>query len=83
MKQSEDIVSASELASWSWCPEAWRLEALGAEPENRADIERGARHHAEAANFEVISRSAISVGWIFLGAAVLLVVVALYFAVRG
>ena len=40
-------LTASEIASWAWCPEAWRLEALGAVPENRADIERGERHHAE------------------------------------
>jgi hypothetical protein len=35
MKQLRDpeIVSASEIASWVWCPEAWRLGAeLGLRP---------------------------------------------------
>ena len=78
-----EIVSASELASWAWCPEAMRPEALGTEPGNRAAIERGVRHHAKKANFEVISGSAIFVGRICLGAAGLLAVVAVLLAVRG
>lgn len=57
-----DVVSASEIASWTWCPESWRLEQLGAEPMNRADKERGELHHAEKAAFEEHSRSAISLG---------------------
>lgn len=28
-------MTASEIASWSWCPESWRLDSLGAEPSNR------------------------------------------------
>ena len=38
MKRTEDVVSASEIASWAWCPESWRLNSLGQEPENRAAI---------------------------------------------
>jgi hypothetical protein len=65
MKRSE-IVSASEIASWAWCPESWRLNSLGVEPTNLAQIERGERHHAAKAAFEERSRSAISLGWLLL-----------------
>ena len=35
----DDVVTASEIASWAWCPEAWRLETLGHEPETRAALD--------------------------------------------
>ena len=41
MKRNDDVVSASEIASWAWCPESWRLDALGAEPGNRAALRAG------------------------------------------
>lgn len=65
MKRS-DVVSASEIASWAWCPESWRLDSLGVEPTNLAQLERGERHHAAKADFEERSRSAISLGWLLL-----------------
>jgi len=65
MKKNE-IVSASEIASWAWCPESWRLNAIGAAPANRADMERGERRHSLLAFFERWSRSAISLGWLLL-----------------
>lgn len=82
MNRSDDVVTASEIASWSWCPESWRLDALGAEPSNRADLARGETHHAQKAAFEERSRSAISLGWCLLAAAVLVALLAL-FLVRG
>lgn len=63
MRGTDDIVTASEIASWAWCPESWRLSKLGHKPTNEADIRRGEKHHAEKANFEQSSRSAISLGW--------------------
>jgi CRISPR-associated exonuclease Cas4 len=36
--RTSDVVSASEIASWAWCPESWRLTSLGAELENRAAL---------------------------------------------
>ena len=81
-RQSDDVVSASEIASWAWCPESWRLQSLGHEPENRAAIKKGEEYHARTVSFEVRSRSAISFGWWLLVVAVL--VAALAFAlVRG
>ena len=42
MKQlDDDVVSASEIAQWAWCPESWRLDSLGFEPGNRAALEKG------------------------------------------
>ncbi len=78
-RQDDDVVSASEIAQWAWCPEAWRLESLGHEPGNWAAIERGETFHARTAGFEVGSRTAISLGWWLLAAAVALFLAALAF----
>jgi hypothetical protein len=85
MKRSNDVVTASEIASWAWCPESWRLESLGAEPSNRAELARGETHHAKKAAFEERSRSAISLGWCLLlfAALVGLVALAALFLVGG
>ena len=77
MKRSGDIVSASEIAAWAWCPESWRLDSLGAEPSNRAEMARGETFHAQKADFEERSRSALSLGWCLLAFAVLVGLVAL------
>ena len=75
-RRDDDVVSASEIASWAWCPESWRLQSLGHEPENRAAMIRGEKFHARTAAFEERSRSAISLGWWLLAAALLLAVLA-------
>ncbi len=82
MKRSDDIVSASEIAAWAWCPESWRLNSLGKTPKNQADLKRGEKHHAKKAAFEERSRSAISLGWWLLAAALLLAALA-FVLVRG
>lgn len=62
-----DVVSASEIASWAWCPESWRLEALGEEPGNKGELARGQTSHARTASFEVSSRWAVSLGrWLLV-----------------
>lgn len=66
MKRRDDVVSASEIAAWAWCPESWRLDSLGAEPSNRGELVRGETHHVRQAAFEERSRSAISLGWCLL-----------------
>jgi hypothetical protein len=81
-RHDPDLVSASEIATWAWCPESWRLEALGHEPESRAALDRGAAYHARTAAVETGSRSARSLGWWLLAAALLLVVLAFWLA-RG
>lgn len=61
--QNPEIVSASEIASWVWCPEAWRLRAIGHRSANPQALLRGEEHHAQQAAFERRSRSATSLGW--------------------
>jgi hypothetical protein len=80
-QRDPDIVTASEIASWVWCPESWRLEALGHEPENQKAMRRGETFHADTAGFEVGSRAAISLGWWLLGLGLLLA--AAFVLVRG
>lgn len=77
MKRSGDVVTASEIASWAWCPESWRLDSLGAEPSNRVELARGETHHARKAAFEERSRSALSLGWCLMLFAALVGLVAL------
>ena len=73
-----DIVSASEIASWAWCPESWRLESLGLKPENQAALARGERRHALTALIERLSAIGIKLG-IWLVVIGLLVAALAYF----
>lgn len=76
MNRNDDVVSASEIAAWAWCPESWRLNALGHEPGNRAAMKRGETRHARTARFERWSVLAIKLG-IFLVITALLTVLVL------
>ena len=60
---NRDIVSASEIGSWAFCPEAWRLDTLGQEPENRSSLDLGEASHAKKATVERLSRQALTLGW--------------------
>lgn len=82
-RQDSDVVSASEIAQWAWCPEAWRLEALGHEPGNERAIQRGEAFHARTAGFEAGSRAEISLGWWLLAAGLLLLLAVVFVLVRG
>ena len=82
MNRNDEVVSASEIASWAWCPDSGRLSALGHKLENQAALTQGEAHHARKAAFEVRSRSAISVGWWLLVSSLLLAALA-FVLVRG
>lgn len=57
------IVSAQEIACWAYCPEQWRLQyGMGMEPENRAALDAGMRHHGRKAVAERIAGNAIMLG---------------------
>ena len=73
------LVSASEIASWAWCPESWRLECgLGEKPANQKALRRGGRFHDLTAVFERFSRAVLRLGvWLLLLATLLLVVLVL------
>jgi hypothetical protein len=82
MRRRSDVVSASEIASWAWCPESWRQNSLGAEPENTEALQRGEILHGKTAAFEGRSEAAIAVGrWLILAALVLFVLA--FFLVSG
>lgn len=79
MKRLEnDVVSASEIASWAWCPEAWRLEkGLQLAPGNKERLAAGEVHHERKARVERQTQTSSAVGRLLLVVGVLLVVLAL------
>lgn len=83
MKQRSDIVSASEIADWAWCPEAWRLRSIGHAPGNPDVLKRGEEHHARKAVFEERSGSTISFGWWLIALGGLVAILLAYALVMG
>lgn len=81
-KKQSDVVSASEIAAYAFCPESWRLETLGKEPGNTAELARGKAFHTRIARLEVWSRRAVKAGLLILLLALLLAVFG-YFFVGG
>src|SRR5262249_35309670 len=62
-QKPDDLITASEIASFAYCPEAWRLEhGLGLPAENRAALDAGTRHHGRKAAAERIAGLAIALG---------------------
>jgi hypothetical protein len=60
---SNDLVSASEIACFAYCPEQWRLQyGLGLEASNRAVMAAGGRHHAWKAVAERLAGGLIVIG---------------------
>ena len=76
------IVSASEIASFVYCPEQWRLQhGLGNESENVAGIDRGEALHVGTARLEVGTRKASRLGVLLVVLAAILLLVG--FLIRG
>ena len=76
------IVSASEIASFVYCPEQWRLQhGLGNDSENVAVIDRGEAFHVETARLEVATRKASRRGLLLVALAAILLLVG--FLIRG
>jgi hypothetical protein len=62
-QRPEDLITASEIASFAYCPEAWRLEhGLGLEAGNRESRMAGDRHHARKSVAERVAGGAITLG---------------------
>ena len=58
-----EMVSASEIASYCFCPEAWRLGSeLGLRPNNERELTRGEKSHAKIAVVEANDANRL-VGW--------------------
>lgn len=75
-----EIVSASDIATWSWCPESWRLRSLGKAPGNRKIRGKGTAFHARTVVIAKASAFALSLGRWLVALAVALAAFAL---VRG
>ncbi len=74
-QRPEDLITASEVARFVYCPEAWRLEyGLGRPAANRASRDAGTRQHAVRAAAERLAGAAITLGWLALLAALALLV---------
>ena len=72
---SRELVTATEVASFVYCAESWRLEhGLGLEPGNRTARDAGTRHHARKAVAERVASGSIMLGRVLavLAAVVLL-----------
>lgn len=75
MTHRSGIVSASEVASWVYCPEQWRLQyGLGHESENIGSLNRGHRFHESTAAVERSSRRVLRLAGILIIVAALLLV---------
>jgi hypothetical protein len=62
-QRPDDLITATEIATFAYCPEQWRLQnGLGLTPENRAALNAGTRHHARKAAAERIAGGAIILG---------------------
>jgi hypothetical protein len=62
-KRDDELISASEVAAFAFCPEQWRLEyGRGLPANNQAARKAGTRHHGRKALAEWLAG-----GWIALG----------------
>jgi hypothetical protein len=74
-QRPDGLISATEIASWVYCAEQWRLEhGLGLESGNQREKAAGTSHHARKAFAERIAGGAILLGRLlaFLAAVALL-----------
>ena len=65
-----ETVTASEIGTYVYCPEQWRLSALGLLASNQAVRDTGTRHHEQKAAVETVAGASIQLGIILIGAAV-------------
>ncbi len=71
-KRKRELVTATEIACWAYCPEQWRLQhGLGLKTENRAGLAAGDRHHARKAVVERVAGMFIALGQVLLVLAML------------
>ncbi|WP_074307655.1 hypothetical protein [Singulisphaera sp. GP187] len=81
----DDYVKATEIGSYAYCPEAWRLgDGLRLRSSNEFNLRRSEQTHVETAKVELRSQSASRAGWVLLIVAglILLAIVLFYSAGR-
>jgi len=76
-------IRASELGAYLYCQRAWWYQLQGLEPENRAELERGAGFHRRHGQRVLAARLAAAAGWVLLLAALALLAAALVSALIG
>jgi hypothetical protein len=79
--RAEEMVTASEIAAFVFCPESWRLQyGVGLKPANQAALESGDRHHAGKAMAERVAGGFIGIGRLVAVLAVLVLILLWVFA---
>ena len=64
-------VTASEIADFVYCSEAWRLAQLGHKSANQFVRKAGTAHHAQKATAERVAGGSIALGHILIAIALL------------
>jgi hypothetical protein len=59
-------VTASEIADFVFCPEAWRLAQTGHQAANQAVQRAGTEHHTEKATAERFAGGSIALGRVLI-----------------
>lgn len=78
-KSATDLVSASEIACFAYCPEQWRLQyGQGLPAENQEALDAGTRHHERKGWAERIAGGMILVGRILIALAAVAVILLLW-----
>ena len=71
-RRPNDLISATEVAAYVYCPEQWRLEyGLGLPANNRTAREAGRRHHGRKAGVERLAQLLIALGGLLIALGVL------------
>ncbi len=71
-RRREQTQTPSEIASWVYCPEQWRLEqGLGLPPAKRDEHTAGTQHHAHKATAERVAGGSIALGRLLILVALL------------
>jgi len=71
MRNRPETVTASDVAEFVYCPEAWRLKELGHRPTNQRERNAGTIHHARKALVERLAGGFIAFGRILILLAIL------------
>ena len=66
MRKDHNTVTATEIANWVYCPESFRLAALGHRSANQAVRDHGTAHHRWKAIAERIAATIIALGRILI-----------------
>jgi hypothetical protein len=66
-----ETVTASEIADFVYCPEAWRLAQIGHQSSNQAVREAGTANQTQKATAETVAGGSIAFGRILIVIALL------------